>query len=113
MNKPMLYDDLEETASFQKGATGIPNTLFISPKGNARHAPQIKVAIDPPDSVDPRSENATIDFDGNVVARRIAPDLLRQVRQFIAVNRDVLESYWKYEIDTDQLRRRLRKAPKP
>ena len=87
----MLYDDLEEIISYRRNVTGVSHALFISPKGNARHAPQIKVAITPPDSVDPR--------------------LLAQVRAFIAINRDVLEAYWNYKIDTDQLRKRLKRVP--
>jgi len=108
----MLYDDLEEIISYRRNVTGVSHALFISPKGNARHAPQIKVAITPPDSVDPRSKVATIAIaDGSVVAGKIDPRLLAQVRAFIAINRDVLEAYWNYKIDTDQLRKRLKRVP--
>jgi hypothetical protein len=82
---------LEEIITFRKNVTGIDNTIFISPKGNTRHAPRIKMAIDPPDSVDPRSETASIAIaDGAVAAGEIAPRLLDQARRFITLNRDVL-----------------------
>jgi hypothetical protein len=45
---------VEEIVSYRKDVTGIDHTLFISPKGHTRHGPRIKLAVDPPDSVDPR-----------------------------------------------------------
>jgi hypothetical protein len=42
--------------SYGKNVTGIDNTVFISPKGNARHGPGLKVAIDPPNSVSPHGK---------------------------------------------------------
>ena len=101
-------DDLEEMVSYRKNVTGVAHTVFISPKGNARHAPRIKVAVDPPDSLDPRSETVSIGLDGLVMAGTAAPDLLRQARRFIVRNSEVLLDYWEYRIDTDELRRRLR-----
>jgi|GEM_PF-2334775 hypothetical protein len=100
---------LEEMVSYRKNVTGVDHTVFISPKGNTRHAPRIKLAIDPPDSVDPRSATASVAIgDGTVVAGDVPPRLLEQVRQFINANRDVLLDYWEYRIDTDALRRRLK-----
>ena len=66
------------------------------------------MTIVPPDSVDPRSEVASITFDGSIVAGKINPDLLEQVRQFLALNRQVLADYWGYAIDSEELQRRLR-----
>jgi hypothetical protein len=39
---------LEHTASFRKDATGVDNTIWVSPKGRTRHAALIKVAINSP-----------------------------------------------------------------
>jgi hypothetical protein len=100
---------LEEMTSFPKEETGIDNTIFISPKGFTRHAPRIKLAIDPPDSFDPRGETASIMIDGGkVVAGEVPAKLLRQVRKFLDLNRDVLLEYWNYRIGTPELGRRLR-----
>ena len=60
--------DFEEMVSYPTSVTGVDNTIFISPKGNARHGPRIKVAINPPDRIDPRSETASVDFDGTIVS---------------------------------------------
>jgi len=100
--------DLQEMVSYRKNVTGVDHTVFISQNGNARHGPRIKVAIDPPDSVDPRSITASIGFDGNVAAGDIEPELLQQARRFLEQNRQVLLDYWEYRIDTDELRRRLK-----
>ena len=100
---------LEEMVSYRKNVTGVDNTVFISPKGNTRHAPRIKLAIDPPDSVDPRGTTASVAIgDGAVVAGDIPPRLLEQARRFIDANREVLLDYWEYRIDTEALRRRLK-----
>jgi hypothetical protein len=103
----IAYDDLEEMVSYRRNVTGIVNTLFISPKGNARHAPRIKIAIDPPDSLDPRGNIAAIDLDGIVIVGNIPSKLLTQVHRFLMLNRAVLLDYWHYRIDTDELRNRL------
>jgi hypothetical protein len=100
---------LEEMVSYRKNVTGVDNTIFISPKGNTRHAAQVKVAIDPSDSIDPRSKTASVAIaDGTVVAGDIPAPLLEQVQRFIAANRAVLLEYWEYRIDTEALRRQLK-----
>ena len=107
----ITYDELEEMVSYRRNVTGVSHTLFISPKGKTRHAPRIKIATDCR-TIDPRRKVATIAIaDGSVVAGKIDPRLLAQVRAFIAINRDVLEAYWNYKIDTDQLRKRLKRVP--
>jgi len=101
---------LEEMASYSKKITGIDNTIFISPKGPTRHAPWIKVAIEPPDSFNPTSVTASVTIDsGQVVVGEVPTAKLRkQIQQFIELNRDVLLDYWHYRIDTEQLQERLK-----
>jgi len=99
--------DLQEMVSYRRNVTGVDHTLFLSPRGNARHGPRIKVAIDPPDSIDPRSRTVSITLDGAALGP-IDPALLQQVRAFLELNRATLLAYWRYEIDTDELRRQLR-----
>jgi hypothetical protein len=101
---------LEEMVSYRKSVTGVDNTIFISPRGNTRHAPRIKLAIDPPDSLNPQSQNASIAIaDGTAVeGAPVPPHLAAQVRRFLEANRDVLLDYWEYRIDTEELRQRLK-----
>ena len=99
---------LEEMVSYRKNVTGIDNTIFISPRGKTRHAARVKVAIDPPDSLNPQTKIAVAIADGSVVAGEVQPRLLEQVQRFIDANRDVLLDYWEYRIDTDALQRQLK-----
>src|SRR6266481_3722626 len=94
----------------RKDITGVDNTIFISPKGKTRHAPWIKLAIEPSDGINPDSVTASIEIgSGEVVAGEIPATALRkQVQQFVKLNRDVLLDYWHYRIDTAQLQRRLK-----
>jgi hypothetical protein len=100
---------LEEMVSYRKSVTGVDNTIFISPKGSTRHIPCINIAVDPPDSVDPRGATASIVIaDGAVAVGRLPRQLLDQARRFVTLNQDVLLDHWDYKIDTDELRRRLK-----
>ncbi len=96
--------------SYSKKITGIDNTIFISPKGLTRDAPQIKVAIEPPDSFNPTSVTASVAIDsGQVVAGEVpTAELRKQIQRFIELNRDVLLDCWHYRINTEQLQERLK-----
>jgi hypothetical protein len=100
---------LEEMLSYRRTVTGVENTIFISPKGSTQHAARIKLAIDPPNGIDPSGETASIAIsDGAVKAGSVIPSaLLGRVQQFIELNRAALIDYWEYRIDTEELRRRL------
>jgi hypothetical protein len=92
-----------------KDETGVDNTIFIGQKGYARHAARIKVAID---SINAASKTVSVAIhDGSIVAgdgNAISAALLRQVRSFIQINRDVLLDYWDVRISTKQLQARLK-----
>jgi hypothetical protein len=106
-------EQLEHMVTYRKNITGVDHTIFISPGLRVRHAPRIKVAIDPPDSINPLSDQASVEITtGNVVAGEVSAALLRQVQKFIQLNRDVLLEYWDARITTDQLQARLTAIPK-
>jgi hypothetical protein len=105
-------EQLEHMVTYRKNVTGVDNTLFISPKVHAPHAAQVKVAIHPPDTVSPRSKTASVSIPkGEVVAGKVPPQVLRQVRRFVVLNADVLLDYWEERIDTDELCQRLKRIP--
>jgi hypothetical protein len=102
-------EQLEHMVTYRKNITGVDNTIFISPGLRVRHAPRIKVAIDPPDSINPLSEQASVEITtGKVVAGEVSAALLKQVQKFIELNRGVLLEYWDARITTDQLQERLK-----
>jgi len=101
---------LGDIASFPTEDTGVDNTIFISTKIGVRHAPRIKLAIDPPDSFSPGSVTASIAIDsGEVVAgEEPAAKVLKQVQRFIELNRDLLLEYWHCRISTAEFGRRVK-----
>src|SRR5258708_4454979 len=88
----------------------VDNTIFISTKIGVRHAPRIKLAIDPPDSFSPGSVTASIAIDsGEVVAgEEPAAKVLKQVQRFIDLNRDLLLEYRHCRISTAEFGRRAK-----
>jgi hypothetical protein len=108
---PDLEDDEEAyLPSFRKDATGVDSTIWVSTKGKGRHGQRVEVAIEPPDTLSPcGGRTASVAFTGEVVAGDIpSSKLLRQLRQFIDLNKDVLEDYWEFRIDDRLLNERLR-----
>src|SRR5258708_5488917 len=71
--------------------TGVDNTVFVSTKGGARHAARIKIAIDPPDSLNAAGEKASMAIhDYSMTGAYMPPHLVEQAKQFIERNRDAL-----------------------
>jgi hypothetical protein len=99
---------LEEMVSYRKDVTGVDNTIFIAPRGNTRHPARIKLAIDPPHTVDPRGKTAVVAIADGKVTGDVSSHLLEQARRFVDTNREVLLDYWEYRIDTETLRQRLK-----
>ncbi len=98
--------------SLRKKRTGIDNTLFASTKGFGRHAPRIKIAIDPPDSLNETTSGASMALhDFSTVGAYIPRDILEQLKTFIELNRDALLDYWEAKIDTDDFLERLKPIP--
>jgi hypothetical protein len=107
-------DEAEDMVSLRKGRTGVENTLFVSTKGYARHAPRIKIAIDPPDSLNPAAKTAAMAIhDYAIAGAQMPPDLVEQAKRFIERNRAPLLDYWDNKIDTPELIERLRSIANP
>jgi hypothetical protein len=105
----LAEEELLNMASFRRVKTGVANTIWASYKGRHCHAARIKVAIDPPDSLDPAGESASFTIhDGEVVAGNPPIWLRKQVAQFIALNREALMDLWEGRIDSGELGDRLR-----
>jgi hypothetical protein len=90
--------------------TGIENTLWFIPAPEGPHGPRIKVAIDPPRTIRPGGQEATVPFDEKKSSGGpVSPLLEQQVRRFIALNKEVLLDYWHLRIATDVFIARLRR----
>ena len=107
-------DEAEDMVSLRKDRTGVDNTVFVSTKGYARHAPRIKIAIDPPDSLNPAAKTASMAIhDYSIAGAHIPPHLVEQAKRFIERNRAALLDYWDNKIDTPELIERLRAIASP
>jgi hypothetical protein len=105
-------NDTFEMANLYPRDTGLPMTVWISPRGRARHDARIKVCLTPGDRMDA----------GNtaVVAIRPSPRLVSgalplhdfaQVARWITDNRQALLGYWDGTLSTVEFVTRMRPLP--
>jgi len=104
-------DDLFEMANLYPRTTGLPMTVWVSPRGGARHDAGIKVSRSGGDRMVPA--------DTAVVGIRSAPALIEgdltprdfaAVARWIELNRAALLEFWDGTIDTIELGQRLIRA---
>jgi hypothetical protein len=102
-------EEAEDMDSVRRDISGIDNTIFISTKGSGRHAARIKVAIDPPDSLNAWGKNTSVALhDFSIHGQNLSAELFEEVKAFIDLNREVLLAFWNCEIDTRQVLDRLK-----
>jgi hypothetical protein len=101
-------DEVEDMVSLRSEKTGVDNTIFISTKGYAQHAPRIKIAVDPPHTFNATAKAASMAIhDYSLTGAYVAPHVVEQAKQFIDRNREALLDYWEHKIDTAELIERL------
>lgn len=102
--------DLFEMANLYPRDTGLPMTIWVSPKGNARHAARIKVCTTPGDRMD-ASNTAVVAVRPHprLLHGELAPQDLDAVSRWIATNATALIDYWEGETSTVELVGRLLK----
>jgi hypothetical protein len=107
-------DDLFEMANLFPGTTGLSMTVWVSPRGNARHDVRIKV-----NQTHGNQMNAA---DTAVVAVRPAPHMIagrlspadqQAMFAWVSLNSAALVEYWDGQIDTIQLGQLLKPLPAP
>jgi hypothetical protein len=105
-------EDLFDMANLFPVTTGLPMTVWVSPRGNARHDLRIKVHMAHGNQMNPA--NAA------VVAARPSPDMIagrlasedeRAVFQWMSLNTDALVAYRDRQVDTIQLGDLLKRLP--
>lgn len=94
--------------------TGLPMTVWASPRGQARHDVRIKV--------NPTQGRQMIIRDAVSVAVRPVPHVIagtlspadrQAIFQWLAINEAALVDYWDFRIDTDEFLQRLRPISPP
>jgi hypothetical protein len=105
-------DELFEMANLYPRTTGLPMTVWVSPRGNARHDVRVKVNTT-------QGEQMNVDNTA-VVAVRPTPHVIegrlstadeRAVFTWIALNAAAIIAYWEGYIDTVQLAHALQPLP--
>ena len=103
--------DLYEMANLYPRDTGLPMTIWVSPKGNARHDVRIKVCLTPGDRMD-ASNTAVLAVrpQPRVVAGQLPSQDLAVVARWIELNRDALVGYWDGLLSTVEFATRIQKV---
>ena len=102
-------EEAADMVSLRSEKTGVDNTIFVSTKGYAQHAPRIKIAVDPPHTFNAAARSTSMAIrDYSIKGEYLAPHIAEQAKQFIDRNREALLDYWECKIDTAQLIERLK-----
>jgi hypothetical protein len=102
--------EAEDMVSLPSKRTGVANTIFVS-SGNPRHAPRIKIAVDPSDSFNPRGKSVSMQLhgDNDVVGDVLPPRrVIEQAKRWIKRNHAVLILHWDNKISGDEVVKRVK-----
>ena len=102
-------DELFEMANLYPRTTGLPMTVWVGPRGHARHDVRVKVNLTHGNQM--TIENTAVVAVRPVphmIAGRLSPDDEQAVFQWIALNTDAIVAYWNGAIDTVQLAQALK-----
>ena len=102
-------DELYEMANLFPRTTGLPMTVWVSPRGRARHAARIKVSLTPGRMDIGHTAVVGIRPSPRLIEGKLAPADLDLVAQWIRLNEDTLIDFWNETIDSVELGARLRK----
>jgi hypothetical protein len=104
-------DELFEMANLFPRTTGLPMTVWVSPRGNSRHDVRVKVNVTHDDQMN-ISNMAVVGVRPipRVIAGHLSPDDQRAVFEWVSLNTAALVAYWDGRIDTVQLGQALRRV---
>ena len=102
-------EDIFHMTNLSPRMTGLPMSVWVSPRGNARHDVRVKVNMT-------HGRQMTIENTAvvavrpvpRVVAGRLSADDRRAVYDWIRLNLDAITAYWNEELDTGEFIERLK-----
>jgi hypothetical protein len=105
-------DELFEMANLFPRTTGLPMTVWVSPRGNARHDARVKVNTTHGDQMN-IANTAVVGVrpTPHVITGHLSPDDQRVVFEWISLNRAAIVEYWDGRIDTIELGQQLKRLP--
>ncbi|MFZ2004067.1 MAG: hypothetical protein WB697_02715 [Stellaceae bacterium] len=104
----LIEDELFEMANLYPAETGLPMTVWVSPRGNARHDVRIKVNMTHGNRM--TVENTAVVAirpAPHVIAGRLSSEDETAVARWITLNSAALVAYWDGDIGTIQLAQAL------
>jgi hypothetical protein len=105
-------DELFEMANLFPRTTGLPMTVWLSPRGNARHDVRVKVNMTHRDQMNiANTAIVGVRPSPHVVAGHLPPDDQRAVFEWVSLNTDAIVEYWDGRIDTIELGQLLKPLP--
>jgi hypothetical protein len=102
-------DELYEMANLFPRTTGLPMTVWVSPRGGARHDARVKVSLTPGRMDIANTAVVGIRPQPNLIHGTLPPGDLAAVQAWITLNEAVLIEFWDETIDAVELGGRLRK----
>jgi len=107
-------DELFEMANLFPRTTGLPMTIWVSPRGNARHDVRVEANMTHGDQMN-IANTAVMGLRPapHIIAGRLSSDDQRVVFEWASLNTAALVEYWDGRIDTIELGTLLRRIPPP
>jgi hypothetical protein len=104
--------DLFEMANLYPDTTGLPMTVWVSPRGKARHDVRVKVNMTHGNQMN-IADTAVVGVRPTlrVIAGELSPADTQAVFRWVALNTDVLVAYWGGQIDTARMIHALKPLP--
>jgi hypothetical protein len=102
-------DDLYEMANLFPRTTGLPMTVWVSPRGRARHDARVKVSSTPGRMDIGHTAEVGIRPSPGLIEGNLASADLELVAQWIRANKEALIDFRNETIDSVELGARLRK----
>jgi hypothetical protein len=97
-------EDLFEMANLYPDTTGLPMTVWVSPRGNARHDVRIKVNMTRGNQMSiTNTALVGVRPTPRIIAGQLSPEDAQAVFQWITLNLDALVAYWEGRTDTARL----------
>jgi len=104
--------DLFEMANLYPDTTGLPMTVWVSPRGSARHDVRVKVNMTHGNQMS-IANTAVVGVrpTPRVIAGQLSPGDTQAVFQWVVLNTGVLVAYWEGHVDTARMIQGLKPLP--
>jgi hypothetical protein len=110
--KTVETEDIFFMTNLSPRMTGLPMSVWVSPRGNARHDVRVKVNMTHGRQMNiDNTAVVAVRPSPRVVAGHLSRDDLRAVAEWIALNAQAVIDYWDDKLDTDQFLESLKPLP--